>query len=84
MLEQLRGDAELVMVPAMFKAVFGVSLDELGISLVSMSAAFFTHLALLFDDNRLNEELARAAEKNCPVSRALTGTPITVEASLAE
>jgi osmotically inducible protein OsmC len=25
-----------------------------------------------------------AAEKNCPVSRALTGTTITVEASLAE
>ena len=25
-----------------------------------------------------------AAEKNCPVSRALTGTTITVQASLAE
>jgi osmotically inducible protein OsmC len=35
------------------------------------------------DQEAFNAAVA-AAEKNCPVSRALTGTTITVQASLAE
>ena len=35
------------------------------------------------DADRFQDAIA-AAEKNCPVSRALTGTTITVEASLGE
>ena len=35
------------------------------------------------DEDAFNAAVA-AAEKNCPVSRALTGTTITVEASLAD
>jgi osmotically inducible protein OsmC len=35
-------------------------------------------------DEETFEAAVAAAEKNCPVSRALTGTTITVEASLAE
>ena len=35
-------------------------------------------------DEETFQAAVAAAEKNCPVSRALTGTTITVEASLAE
>lgn len=49
----VEGEAELVMIPAMVKAVFGILPDELGISVISMDAAFFEHVALIFHNDRL-------------------------------
>ncbi|MEE8105917.1 MAG: AAA family ATPase [Planctomycetota bacterium] len=55
----VEGDAELILIPALVKECFGVSLDELGISLVSMSSAFFDHVAVLFHPDRVR--------RNCSV-----------------
>jgi lipoyl-dependent peroxiredoxin len=44
----------------------------------------FTRVAVPGIDKDAFDAAIAAAEKNCPVSRALTGTTITVEASLAE
>ena len=54
----VEGDAELILIPAMFKAVFGLSLDELGISLINMSSTVFTNIALIFTDERIRRRCA--------------------------
>jgi len=54
----VEGDAELVMIPAMLKVVFGVTPDELGFSVISMSSAFFEHIATLFSEERIQRPCA--------------------------
>lgn len=52
----VEGDAELILIPTMFKAVFGINLDEIGISVISMSSTVFEHVAILFDDSRIRRK----------------------------
>jgi hypothetical protein len=54
----VEGQAELIMIPALVKAVFGVGLDELGISVVSMNSAFFEHIAVIFGPDRIRRPCA--------------------------
>lgn len=54
----VEGEAELILIPAMVKNSFGVSLDELGISLISMDCAFFEHLSKLFHPDRIRKNCA--------------------------
>lgn len=54
----VEGDAELILIPTIFKKVFGLSLDELGISIINMSSAFFQHVAKLFDNDRIQRKCA--------------------------
>ncbi|MGD6834416.1 AAA family ATPase [Sutcliffiella halmapala] len=54
----VEGDAELILIPAMFKAVFGLNLDEIGISVINMSSTVFEHVASLFDDLRIQRKCA--------------------------
>ena len=54
----IEGDAELVLIPTLIKAVFGVSVDELGVSVVAMNSAFFEHVAVIFDDQRIRRRCA--------------------------
>lgn len=54
----VEGDAELILIPAMFKAVFGLSLDEIGVSVINMSSTVFEHIACLFDDQRIHRKCA--------------------------
>jgi len=54
----VEGDAELILIPTLIKRVFGVSLDELGVSLVSMDSAFFEHLSKIFDESRVRKNCA--------------------------
>ncbi len=49
----VEGEAELVLVPGMVKAVLGTSLDELGISVVAMGSAFFENIAIVFQNDRI-------------------------------
>lgn len=49
----VEGDAELILIPTLIKKVFGVSLDELGVSVVNMSSSVFCNVAVLFDENRI-------------------------------
>jgi putative ATP-dependent endonuclease of OLD family len=54
----VEGDAEQMMIPAMLRAVFGMSPDELGFSVISMSSAFFEHVAVIFADGRIERTCA--------------------------
>ncbi|MBD5771628.1 ATP-dependent nuclease [Marinomonas colpomeniae] len=54
----VEGEAELILIPALVKKVLGISLDELGISLISMDSAFFEHISNLFHSNRIRKHCA--------------------------
>jgi putative ATP-dependent endonuclease of OLD family len=60
----VEGDAEQIMIPAMLRAVFGVSPDELGFSVISMSSAFFHHIAVIFADDRIQRPCAIATDRD--------------------
>lgn len=54
----VEGDAELILIPFLVKKVLGVSLDELGISLISMDSAFFEYVSNLFHAKRIRKNCA--------------------------
>lgn len=54
----VEGDAEEILVPIMVKKFFGVSLDELGISLVNIRSTGFQNVAVLFNDTRIRKRCA--------------------------
>ena len=62
----VEGDAELLLIPAMLKAVLGTTPDELGFSLISMSSAFFEHVSSLFSDNRIQRPCAILTDGDAP------------------
>lgn len=49
----VEGDAELILIPALVKKTLGVSLEEMGISLVKMDGTVFKHISDLFHENRI-------------------------------
>lgn len=49
----VEGDAEEILIPILIKKVFGVSLDELGISLINIRSTGFENVAQLFHDSRI-------------------------------
>lgn len=54
----VEGDAEEILVPIMVKKVFGVSLDELGVSLINIRSTGFENVAVLFHDQRIRKRCA--------------------------
>lgn len=54
----VEGEAELILIPALVKKVLGISLDELGISLISMDSAFFEYVSNLFHPDRIRKYCA--------------------------
>ena len=51
----IEGDAEEILIPILFKRVLGVSLDELGISLINIRSTGFKNVAVLFHDTRIRK-----------------------------
>lgn len=54
----VEGDAEEILVPILIKKVFGISLDELGVSLINIRSTGFTNVAVLFHDQRIRKRCA--------------------------
>jgi predicted ATP-dependent endonuclease of OLD family len=54
----VEGDAEQILIPEMFKTVFGLSLDEIGISLVNIGSTGFENVARIFHDDRIKKKCA--------------------------
>lgn len=55
----VEGDAELILIPEMFKKVFGLTLDEIGISLINIGSTGFENVARIFHSDRI--------QKNCAI-----------------
>jgi putative ATP-dependent endonuclease of OLD family len=49
----VEGDAEEILIPLMVKKVLGVSLDELGISLINIGSTGFSNISVLFHQARI-------------------------------
>lgn len=54
----VEGDAEEILIPIMVKQVFGISLDELGISLINIRSTGFKNVAQLFHNHRIKRRCA--------------------------
>ncbi|NAW51831.1 AAA family ATPase [Elizabethkingia argentiflava] len=54
----VEGDAEEILIPIMVKKVLGVSLDELGISLINIRSTGFENVAQLFHQDRIKRKCA--------------------------
>jgi putative ATP-dependent endonuclease of OLD family len=54
----VEGDAEEILIPILVKKVFGLSLDELGISLINIRSTGFENVAVLFHDQRIRKNCA--------------------------
>lgn len=52
----VEGDAEEILIPQIVKSVYGVSLDELGISLINIRSTGFENVAQLFHDERIRRK----------------------------
>lgn len=51
----VEGDAEEILIPILIKKVLGVSLDELGISLINIRSTGFQNVAVLFHNDRIRK-----------------------------
>ncbi|WP_439487207.1 ATP-dependent nuclease [Algoriphagus sp.] len=54
----VEGDAEHILIPALFKKVFGVSLDEIGVSLINIGSTGFENIAVIFSEERIKKNCA--------------------------
>lgn len=54
----VEGDAEEILIPVMIKKVLGISLDELGISLINIRSTGFKNVARLFTSRRIRKHCA--------------------------
>lgn len=69
----VEGDAEQILIPQMFKKVFGISLDEIGISLVNIGSTGFKNVARLFHKDRI--------QKNCAILTDLDASIVNLPAN---
>jgi len=63
----VEGDAEEILIPILIKKVFGVSLDELGISLINIRSTGFENVALLFNDLRIKKKCSIITDLDSPI-----------------
>ncbi|MCH7355910.1 AAA family ATPase [Acinetobacter sp. NIPH 1958] len=68
----VEGDAEEILIPIMIKTIFGVSLDELGISLVNIRSTGFENVAQLFHNDRIRRKCSILTD----LDRAICDTTI--------
>jgi len=54
----VEGDAEMILIPSMVREVFGISLDELGVSLINMGSTVFQNIAKIFHETRVQRNCA--------------------------
>ncbi|QWM97971.1 chromosome segregation protein SMC [Xanthomonas sp. MLO165] len=66
------GDAEQILIPFLVRQVLGVSLDEMGISLLCIDGTVFTHVASLFHSQRLRNYCAIITDQDSAFIREPT------------
>jgi putative ATP-dependent endonuclease of OLD family len=72
----VEGDAEEILIPIMIKKVLGISVDEIGMSVINIGSTGFANVANLFDDSRIN--------KKCSIVTDLDATFFDVVARLSD
>lgn len=72
----VEGDAEEILVPTIVKKCLGVSLDELGISLINIGSVGFENIYKLFHDVRINKKCAIISDLDTPIDVSNEGQVI--------
>lgn len=54
----VEGDAEEILIPMMIKKLLGISLDEIGMSIINIGSTGFDNVAKLFSENRIQKRCA--------------------------
>lgn len=62
----VEGDAEEILIPILVKKVLGVSLDEMGVSLVNIRSTGFENISVLFDNKRIRKRCAIITDLDAP------------------
>jgi len=62
----VEGDAEQILIPQLVKLILGISLDEMGISIVKMDGTVFKHISTLFHDDRIRNYCAVVTDLDAP------------------
>jgi putative ATP-dependent endonuclease of the OLD family len=62
----VEGDAEEILIPIMAKEVLGLSLDELGVSLINIRSTGFRNVAILFHNERIRKRCAIITDLDAP------------------
>ncbi len=75
----VEGDAEEILIPAMVKKVFGLSLDEMGISLINIGSVGFKNIYKLFNDERINKKCAILTDLDKPIDDSNEGQKTAYE-----
>lgn len=63
----VEGDAEEILLPILVKKVLGVSVDELGISIVNVRSTSFGLLSVLFHDKRIRKRCAIVTDRDAAI-----------------
>lgn len=66
----VEGDAEEILIPALIKQVLGVSLDELGLSLINIRSTGFENVADLFHEERIRKNCAIVTDSDADIVTA--------------
>lgn len=70
----IEGDGEEILIPALVKNAFGVSLDEMGIGLINVGSVAFENVACIFDEVRLQRRCAIITDLDEIISGATKGS----------
>lgn len=63
----VEGDAEQILIPIMFEVVFGLSLDEIGVSLINIGSTGFENVATIFHKERIKKYCAILTDQDISV-----------------
>lgn len=72
----IEGDAEEILIPVMVKKVLGISLDELGISLINIRSTGFRNVAVLFHGNRVRKRCSILTDLDASI---IDTTPVAAD-----
>jgi putative ATP-dependent endonuclease of OLD family len=70
----IEGDAEEILIPTLVKDVLGISLDELGVSLINIRSTGFENVAQLFHDERIRKRCSIVTD----LDRDITSTVLEI------
>ncbi|EES71203.1 hypothetical protein POTG_04206 [Paenibacillus sp. oral taxon 786 str. D14] len=63
----VEGDAELILIPEMVKMAFGITLDEIGVSLINVGSTQFENIAVLFSEERIRRRCAIVTDNDISI-----------------
>lgn len=69
----VEGDAEEIMIPIMVKQVLGLSLDELGVSIINIGSVGFKNVYKIFNSERIRKYCAIVSDLDTPIDSSNQG-----------